>query len=81
MIVSLKLTAILRWFFWEVLNERERRGLNHVLIWFAEVTCLSDSAPLLSFKEFSAPRVRQALQGASLKTKQTNNQSKKQALG
>ena len=23
-------------------RERERRGLNHVLIWFAEVTCLSD---------------------------------------
>ena len=24
-------------------RERERRGLNHVLIWFAEVTCLSDT--------------------------------------
>ena len=25
-------------------RERERRGLNHVLIWFAEVTCLSDNS-------------------------------------
>ena len=24
-------------------RERERRRLNHVLIWFAEVTCLSDT--------------------------------------
>ena len=49
MIVSLKLTAKLRWFFWKVLNERERRGLNHVLIWFAEVTCLSDTPHAKNF--------------------------------
>ena len=28
-------------------RDRERRGLNHVLIWFAEVTCLSDSEDLV----------------------------------
>ena len=49
MIVSLKLTALLKWFFWEASakfrwnRERERRGQNNVLIWFAEVTCLSDT--------------------------------------
>ena len=39
-------------------RERERRGLNHVLIWFAEVTCLSDrsQAKSLSFEKFKSPR-------------------------
>ena len=35
-------------------RERERRGLNHVLIWFAEVTCLSD-IPALTAPEPEFP--------------------------
>ena len=40
----------------------------------------SKCAPLLSYKEFSAPHDHQALQDVSLKTKQTINQKAKQAL-
>ena len=33
-------------------NRERERGLNHVLIWFAEVTCLSDTKVVWSFRKY-----------------------------